>query len=580
MPSLLHRLKERRLVQCTLAYLAGAWLVFQGVEVLAEPWGLSPGVQRAIHVLLLIGLLVTLVLAWYHGERGRQRVSGTELLILAALLGIAGLLLAVMGPRGMEESEALREAPDISSTAGRPSIAVLPFANRSGLEGDEYFTEGIHDQIITQLYKIGGLSVRGRTSVMGYRDSPKRLMDIGEELNVRYIVEGGVLRAGGEVRINVQLIDASRDEHLWAETYDQELAVENLLDVQSEVAQQIAHAVGARLSPGEQARIEARPTENLRAYEFYLLGRYHWNRFTQEDLEKSIAHFQAAIAEDPNYAPAYAGLADVYLTLALGHGTGAARPVDVLPKAREAVSRALEMDEELADAHLVLGMIKHTFDYDYLTAESELRRAIELKPSNAQAHTRYALLLSDLGRHDEAIRAGRRAQLLDPLAPIVTTDLSLILARARRYDEAVVEARRVIARAPELWLGHESMGYALMLRGDYGEAIAAFRAAADLSGGNPEALALMGVAQARAGNEAEARRILVELEELSSQRYVSPVHTGQLYAALEEDDLAIEWLGRAVEMRAGWITQIAYDPQFDRLRSDHRFSELVARLGI
>jgi TolB-like protein/Tfp pilus assembly protein PilF len=421
-PSLLHRLNERRLVRWALAYLAGAWLVFQGVEVLAEPWSLSPGVQRAIHVLLVIGLLVVLVLAWYHGERGHQRVSGMELLILSALLVMAGLLLAVLGRGGVEEAEVPGEVPYLAPASGRPSIAVLPFANRSSLKQDQYFTDGIHDQIITQLCKVGGPSVRGRTSVMGYRDSPKRLTEIGEELNVRYLVEAGVLR-------------------------------------------QIAYAVGASLSPGERVRIEARPTDNLRAYEFYLLGRYHWNRFTQEDLEKSIAHFQAAIAEDPDYAPAYAGLADVYLTLALGHGTGAARPLDVLPQAREVVNRALEMDEELADAHLVLGMIKHTFDYDYSTAESELRRAIELSPSNAQAHTRYGLLLSDLGRHDEAIAAGRRAQLLDPLGPIVTTDLSLILATARRYDGAVEEARRVIDRTPELWLGHDNLGYALMLRG-------------------------------------------------------------------------------------------------------------------
>jgi serine/threonine-protein kinase len=579
MLSLLHSLRERRLVQWVLAYMAAAWLVFQAIEVLADPWSLPTSLQRSIHILLVVGFFLILVLAWYHGERGRQRVSGPELLMIAALLGIAGLLVTVLKPGAGGEPEEREPSAVTVSESARPSVAALPFEHWSGLEEDRWFTDGIHEQILAQLSKVGGLSVRGRTSAMEYRDSPKNLREIGQELNARYLLEGSVFREGETVRITVQLIDAQQDENMWAERYDRDLSVESLLDVQSDIAQRVAHALQAELTPAERARIEARSTDNLQAYNLYLLGQYHWNKFAQEDIEKAIGYFEQAIAADPNYALAHAGLADAYLVLALGHGIGAAEPSETIRRAEELGRRALQLDDELSEAYVTLGMIKHTFDYEYAEAESMLRRAIELSPSNAQAHTRLGLLLCDLRRHDEAIAAGRKALELDPLAPIMSTDLARSLIAADRFDEAVVETRAVIDRAPDFRLGYLALCAALTFKGEYAEAIAACETAWSMSG-NPENLARLAGAHALAGNESEVRRIETQIREIARQRYVSPLVMGLLYALTGEDHQAIEWLRRGVETRTGWITEIGSDPTFEHLRRYPEFQELLARLNL
>jgi serine/threonine-protein kinase len=579
MPTVLQRLRQRKLFQWVLAYLAGAWLVFQAIEVLADPWSIPTALQRGVHILLVVGFFLILVVAWYHGESGRQRVSGPELLMIAALLGIAGLLVAVLRPGEKPEPEPPEPTPVAASESGRPSVAALPFVNLSGLQDDVYFTDGIHEQILTQLSKVGGLSVRGRTSAMEYRGSPKNLREIGQELNARYLLEGSVFREGETVRITIQLIDAQQDEHLWAERYDRDLSVESLLDVQSDIAKRVAQALQAELTPAERARIEARPTDNLQAYNLYLLGQYHWNKFAQEDIEKAIGFFEQAIVADPDFAAAHAGLADAYLILALGHGIGAADPSETIRKAEELGRKALELDDELSEAYVVLGMIRHTFDYEYAEAESMLRRAIELSPSNAQAHGRLGLLLCDLRRHDEAIAAGRKALELDPLAPIVSTDLARSLIAADRFDEAVVEARAVIDRAPDFRLGYLALCVALTFKDEYAEAIAACETAWSMSG-NPENLARLAGAHALAGNESEVRRIETQIREIARQRYVSPLVMGQLYARTGEDHQAIEWLRRGVETRTGWITEIGSDPTFEHLRRYPEFQELLARLNL
>jgi len=579
MPSLLQRLKERKLFQWSLAYLAGAWLVFQGIEVLAEPWNLSGAVQRSIHVLLGVGFFVTLILAWYHGEKGRQRVSGVELLILTCALVIAGLLVTILKPRAGGEAEVLAPSALTVSESGRPSVAALPFDHWSGLEEDRWFTDGMHEQILTQLSKVGGLSVRGRTSAMAYRDSPKNLREIGRELNARYVLEGSVFREGETVRITVQLIDAQQDEHLWAENYDRDLSVESLLAVQSDVAGRVAQSLRAELTPDERARIEARSTDNLQAYDLYLLGRHYWNKFGQEDIEKAIEYFKQAIAEDPEFALAHAGLADAYLTLALGHGTGAADPGETLRKAKGAVSRALDIDDQLSEAHMVSGSIKHWFDNEYAEAESELRRAIELSPSNAQARERLGMLLLILRRYDEAIASARRAQELDPASPIITTDLGWTLHHAGRFDEAAEQARALIDRFPDFVMGYVLLCDALTFQGEYGPAIMTCETAWTMSG-HPVALAFLARANFLDGNESEARRIEAQIKDLARERFVSPLDMARLYAGIGEDELAIEWLRRGVEMRVGLITGIGVDRTFEHLRRYPEFQELLARLNL
>ncbi|UCC84333.1 MAG: tetratricopeptide repeat protein, partial [Gemmatimonadota bacterium] len=406
--------------------------------------------------------------------------------------------------------------------------------------------------------------------------SPKNLREIGRELNARYLLEGSVFREGETVRITVQLTDAQQDEALWAEGYDRDLSVESLLDVQSDIAQRVASALQAELTPAERVRIEARPTDNLQAYNLCLLGQYHWNKFAQEDVEKAIGYFEQAIAADPDYALAHARLADAYLTLAV---INFAEPSETVRRAEEAGRRALELDDELSEAYAVLGMIKHTFDYEYAEAESMLRRAIELSPSNALAHTRLGLLLCDLRRHDEAIAAGRRAQELDPLAPIITMDLARSFVAANRLDEAIEQTRAVIDRAPDFWIGHLYLCVSLTFKGEYAEAIAACETAWSLSG-NPWSLAHLAGAHALAGNESEVRRIESQLMEVAGERYVSPLWMGLLSARTGEDHRAIEWLRRGVETRTGWITEIGSDPTFEHLRRYPEFQELLARLNL
>jgi TolB-like protein len=313
MLSLLQRLKERKLFQWALAYLAGAWLIFQGIEVLAEPWSLSAGFQQVLHVLLGIGFLVTLVLAWYHGEKGRQRASGIELLILAGILVIAGAAVAVLGRGEDAGREPIAEQLGAASSVIDPkSVAVLPFANLSADPENEFFTDGITDAIITHLTKIADLKVTSRTSSMQYKGGDKSLLDIAAELGVTTIVEGSVQQTGDRIRVNAQLIDAQSDEHLWAEIYDRDL--KDIFAIQSDIAGQVAAAVGAELTGAERERVEERPTENLEAYEFYLRGMEYYRRpgWLAEDYRSAQRMWEQAVELDPSFALAHAWLSVIH----------------------------------------------------------------------------------------------------------------------------------------------------------------------------------------------------------------------------------------------------------------------------
>ncbi|MGD8698905.1 MAG: BTAD domain-containing putative transcriptional regulator [Gemmatimonadales bacterium] len=465
------------------------------------------------------------------------------------------------------------EAETNAVTEERPSLAVLPFLNRSGLEEDRYFTDGIHDEILTQLSKIGGLSVRGRTSVLHYRDTQKTLRQIGEELNARYILGGGVQRAGPTVRINVQLADIRSDEQIWAETYDRPLTVENLLGVQSEIALQVAEVLKTTLTPEETRSVLSQPTDNLEAYNSYLLGRFAWTERTGAGLARAIDHFEAAIELDSLYAPAYAGLADCYNLLPYYTDW---LPEQVFPRAATLASLALERDSTLAEAYISLARVKETYYWDRGSADTLYRRGIRLSPNYATGHHWYGGFLSRLGRHDEAVEELRRAQELDPFSVIINRNLADELYYARRYDQAIEQYEHTF-QLDSTFIGiAEHRGKAYLLLGRFEDAVRQLEAARSSYLGAPYLLAY---AYAVSGYEEEARRMLQSLIE---QEHI-PLHSWFLalvYSGLGDNDLAFEYLERALSERDPRMSYLKTEPFLDNLRSDPRYTALLTRLGL
>ncbi|UCC85093.1 MAG: tetratricopeptide repeat protein, partial [Gemmatimonadota bacterium] len=452
MPSLLQRLKERKLFQWALAYLAGAWLIFQGIEVLAEPWSLSAGFQQVLHVLLGIGFLVTLVLAWYHGEKGRQRASGIELLILAGILVIAGAAVAVLG-RGEDagrEPIAEREA-DVSDVIDPKSVAVLPFANLSADPDNEYFSDGMTGDIINRLFRVTDLQVIARTSVMQYKATQKPIRQIGRELGVATIVEGEVQRLGGRVRINAQLIDADTDLHLWADTYDRELTTENIFEIQSEIAQQIAVALQAELASAEdRGRMERRPTDNLEAYDLYLLARQYWD---MEEWQTAIELYEDAIELDPDFALAYAWLsiaeADFYWLVT------EARTDERLARVRRAAEQAVQIDPDLSDSHLAMGWYYYR-KYHYERALEHFAITREALPGYSYVSVFVGPVQRALGNWEEAADDARKSFELNPRSDWAARELGFTYHVMRRYAEAEEYYDRAIQLGPNDFYNHLS----------------------------------------------------------------------------------------------------------------------------
>ncbi len=460
---LLREIHRRSLWQILGIYVVGSWLVLQAVDTLAGALNL-PGWAPALALfLLIVGLPVVLATAFaqvgptgskaLHAEAVEPKVQGARHGLLTwrnAILGGVGAVLLwggvalgwflfgrSGGAQGTAEVPAAEEVVE-----DRPSIAVLPLANRSALEEDAFFVDGIHDDILKHLSKIDGLKVISRTSVMQYRESPPPMREIAEELDVATVLEGGVQRAGDRVRVNVQLIDARSDEHLWAETYDEELTAANIFAIQSDIAEQIASALRATFSPELEERIEARPTESLEAYDLYNRGRYLANRsLTREDMESAADLYRQAIAADPAYAPAHVGLAGTYYLLWFDQGFLAVK--EALPQARAAVERALELDETLGEAHAALGMVLRA-ELRFEEAEREFQRALELNPGSADVHLWYGQLLLDLARYEESVRQTRRAVELDPLSMRTRLFLANMLEFTRDYDASIDESLRVL----------------------------------------------------------------------------------------------------------------------------------------
>jgi TolB-like protein/Flp pilus assembly protein TadD len=459
--------------------------------------------------------------------------------------------------------------------AGHPiaSLAVLPLQNLSKDPEQEYFSDGMTDELITKLARIGALRVISRTSVMSYKGTKKPLTAFARELGVDAVIEGSVLRSGDKVRITAQLIHGATDRHLWAESYQRDLR--DVLSMQSEVALAIAGEIAAKLTPQEEKRLAAARPVTPEAHELYLKGRYELNKQTEASLRKAIEDFRKAIEKDPGFAPAYAGLADSYSFLRSTY----AAPKDVMPQAREAARKALELDDTLAEAHVSMGLTLFFYDFDWAGAEKELKRAIELNPNLADAHDAYATFLAGMNRSAEAVAEIERARRLDPLSLLILSDAAWVYYCVRQYDRAIEESRKAIELDPNFWPGHAFLGLAYEKTGRFAEAVEELEKARRLDD-SPTIYELLGGAYAACGKKEEAKKVLTELTERSSRRYVCPYEVATIYAGLGEKDAAFEWLDKAVEARADCVPWIKPDPKIDPLRSDPRYAALLRRVGL
>jgi TolB-like protein/Tfp pilus assembly protein PilF len=485
---------------------------------------------------------------------------------VAALVALAAMLTAIYAG-GWRDRFLVRTQP-----AQIRSIAVLPLGDLSGNPREDYFADGVTEALITELAQIDGLRVISRTSVMVYKGARKPLPQIARELQVDAVVDGSVQRSGDKVRINAQLIEASTDRHLWAKSYERDLR--DILTVQSAVAKAIADEVQIKLTPQEQARLAKPRQVNPEALEAYLAGRFYWNKRTAEGLEKSIAYFTRAITKDPNYALAYAGLADSYHVLPELSGV----PVEeAFPKARSAALKALEIDDSLGEAHSALANVKEDYDWDWKGAEEEYKRAIELSPGHVLAHASYSNLLFELGRLPEALSEARVAQQLDPLSAIANDNLSGVLYYAGQYDQAVEQCRKTLDIDPMSPQAHRHLGQVYVQKQFYGEAVSELKKAVELSRGSTEALAELGYVFAVSGKKDDARRALLELKSATD---ASPYRLAIVYAGLAEKEKALEALKEAVNRRSPGVVHLKVSPVFQELRSDERFQELLIYMGL
>lgn len=454
------------------------------------------------------------------------------------------------------------------------SLAVLPLENFAHDAEQDYFVDGLTEALITELAQVSALRVISRTSVEPYKGAKKSLPQIARELNVSGIVQGSVLRSGGRVRITAQLIRASPEEHLWAKSYERDLS--DILVLQDEVARAIAEEIRITLTVKEVALLKGSRRVDPEAHDAYLRGRYYYNKGEREGLEKARGFFETARAKDPSYAPPYAGLADYYSVLPFYSD---ATPDEVFPKAKEAIQRALQLDESLAEAHGTLAYIRAYYDRDWIGAEREFQRALALNPNDATMRHRYSRYLSSLGRMDEALAEMRKARELDPLSLIIKANVGVIYYFGRRNDDAIAELRGVLKEDPHFSTAHWGLGLAYEQKHDYDQALAELDSAVSLSGRGPNSLASLGHAYATAGRRADAGKILDELRAQARLRKISPYHIALVEMGLGRRSEALTELEQAFGERSTLLTYLKMDPRFDALRTEPRFLDLIRRMN-
>ncbi len=539
-------LKRRNVYKVAVAYAVVAWLLIQAASIFLPAFDAPAWVMKIFIIVIIFGFPVALIFSWafeitpegikleseIEPSKSIKRRTGRKIVALTIALAVVAA--------GLFVYQLVRPKSDTSgsptaATIANKSIAVLPFDNLSRDPDNAYFCEGVQDEILTRLAKVADLKVISRTSTQHFKSTPDNLPQIAKQLGVAHIVEGSVQKSNDQVRVNVQLINAQNDAHLWADTYDRKLT--DIFAVESDIAKTIAETLQAKLTGSEKSSIAKTPTVNPEAYELYLRGKFFAEKRTGADLLKSIEYYDQAIAKDPGYPLAYVGLADSHLLLS---AYGATSPKESASPARAALRKAIELDDSLAQAHASSGLLA-TVELDLDRAISELERAIQLNPNYATAHHWIALPLTAVGQSDRGILEGKRAIELDPLSLIINADLCWVYFNGRRFDEAEAQARND-------------------------------------SNNDPFSLAMLGQAYARQGKTDEAQKVLARLREQAKSQYISPYAFAVVLTALGDKARAIDELEHGYDDTGFYISLIKVDPLFDDLRGDPRFDALVQKV--
>ena len=571
MTEFFQRLKQRKLVQWAVGYVAVAFALLQGIDIVAQQFGWPENVRRGITLALVVGFFVTLVLAWYHGERGSQRVTGTEVLILVLLVSLGGFLLWRFA--ASSHVPAVTSANTITPVAiPEKSVAVLPFENLSDDKGAAYFADGIQDEILTKLASIADLKVISRTSTKRFKSTPANVHEIAQQLGVTHLLEGSVQKSNDQVRVNVQLINAIKDTHVWAETYDRKW--NDIFAVEGEIAASIADTLQVKLTGSAKRLLAARPTENAQAHQSYLQGIFYHARGTETDYRKAIDFYQNATRLDPRYALAWSNLSITWLNLSRKFLTGA-QAQQAYAQARSAAESALALDPNLAAAHTARGLVLESADFDWKGAEAEFRRAIQLAPHDDATKTTLADLLATQGHPEQAVELAREELTSDPLCASCYHWLASYLSPLGRLDEA----EEAIRKAIELQPGHADFYTQLTViavqRGDAKGALGAAQKEVEAGGWRDIALAL---AQQISGDAVAADAALQKL--IDTQPNDAGYQIAQIYVLRNDPDKVFEWLDRAWSNRDVGISQLLYDPFLIRYRQDPRFAAFCKKVGL
>ena len=577
-------LKRRNVYKVAVAYAVVAWLLIQAASILLPTFEAPTWVMKVLVLVIVIGFPAALIFSWAFEitpegikleseiapNESISRKTGRKIVGITVVLAVlAAGLFVFQFVRARSTSSLSTNAPAITSK----SIAVLPFVNMSADKSDEYLSDGMTEELINVLTKVKGLRVPGRSACFAFKGKNEDdiFHKVGEQLHVSAVLEGSVRKAGDKLRITAQLVNVADGYHLWSETYDRDM--KDILAVQSDVAQRVVQALELQLG-GEEARALAKkPTENAEAYRLYLLGRYHFNKFTRIGWTNAIHYFEQALQVDPAYALAYCGLADTY-----GWAGGqivAGR--EAWAREKELALKALSLEPDLADAHLSLGVALFSA-FNFRGSEDELKRAIQLNPNLALAYDQYGWTFMAKGDFDGAIANEKKALELDPLNLLLNTDLGFFLHWARRYDEGIVQLRKTLELDPNNALAHQTLGWCLHWKGKTADALAEFQKATTLDD-LPWYKGSLGYAYAASGDRAKAEQILRDLDELAKKQYVSPAARASVYLGLGEKGKALDWIEKAFEDMDPlfwWNT----DQLYDSVRNEPRFKALLQKMAL
>jgi len=564
-------LKKKRIVEILAAFIAGGWLIIEFVHfILIGHYHFPDKTLDITFITLICVLICTLLWRWFSGREAPRKFKLElvliPLVVLITVLLDINLLLHLKAP----EPEA------IPVSKWKNSIAVLPFVDMSPQKDQEYFCDGMTENLINRLSNISELKVPARTSAFMFKGKTPDMHEVGEKLKVQTVLEGSIQKSGSQLRITAQLINIADGYHLWSEKFDREL--KDVFSIQDEISLEIINKLKIKLLGEERARVVKRYTESTEAYDSYMRGMWIFNnKMTEEEFRNAILHFERAIEIDPNFSLAYVGVAGVQFSLSNLHFVSAE---EAIPKAKKALKQALKIDHELPEALALLGRIKYQFEYDWIGGESDIEKALAINPNWGFAHLGLARFLLTNRQIDKAIEENSTALELDPLSLLMQGACAWVLYLARRYDDALEQCRKTLELDPQYPLALSNLGLCSIQKSLFLEAIAALKKAAASSGNNTEFLSYIAYAYVMSGNLEKAHEVLGELDKLSEHVYVPKYYLAPIQAAMGDKDKAFESLESAYKERDADLIFLNVDPKFDILHSDPRFEMMLKKIGL